>query len=185
MTFIDARGFSLIEAVVAVSLLAVGVSSAAQVVLAAGRVNAASWQAGVVQLAARERLEQLRSLAWTSDAALVPLSDWSSDLTLTPPRATGGIGLGVSPVNALVSNVAGYCDFLNSRGTWIPGGPQTPIGAVWVRRWSIALTDTLPDTLTLQVIVVPVSAGGGSAAASAARRVNGAWLLDVKTRRAP
>ena len=185
MMVIDARGFSLIEAVVGVSLLAVGVSAAAQVVLASGRANAASRQAAVVQLAARERMEQLRSLAWTSDAALVPLSDWSSDLTFTPPRATGGVGLGVAPANALVSNVAGYCDFLDSRGTWMSSGPQAPAGAVWVRRWSVALVNTLPDTLTLQVIVVPVSVGSGPAAVSVARAVNGAWLLDVKTRRAP
>lgn len=171
------------EAVVAVSVLAVGVSAVAQVVLASARANIASQQAALVQQAARERMEQLRSLAWTSDGSLVPVSDWSSDLTTTPPRVSGGVGLGASPVNTLLSNVAGYCDFLDARGLWVAGGALAPIGTAWVRRWSVAPTEALADTLTLQVVVVPVSATTGQAAVSAGRGVNGAWLTDMRTRR--
>ena len=180
----EARGFSLVEAVIAVSVLAVGVSAVAQVVLASARANVASQQAAVVQQAARERMEQLRALAWTSDASLVPVSDWSSDLTITPARASGGVGLGVSPVDTLLSNVAGYCDFLDARGAWVAGGAQAPPGAAWVRRWSVVPTEALADTLTLQVVVVPVSAATGQAAVSAARGVSGAWLTGMRTRRA-
>ena len=179
----DARGFSLVEAVIAVSVLAFGVSAVAQVVLASARANVASQQAAVVQQAARERMEQLRALAWTSDPSLVPVSDWSSDLTTTPARASGGVGLGVSPADTLLSNIAGYCDFLNARGAWVAGGTQAPPGTAFVRRWSVAPTDALADTLTLQVVVVPASAATGQAAVSAARGVNGAWLTDMRTRR--
>lgn len=182
MVISESRGFSLIEAVVAVSILATGVSAVAQVILASARANVASQQAAVAQQAARERMEQLRALAWTSDGALVPLTDWSSDLTVTPPRASGGVGLGVSPVDTLLSNVAGYCDFLDARGAWVAGGAQAPPGTAWVRRWSVAPTEGLTDTLTFQVIVVPVRATA-QAALSAARGVNGAWLTDMRTRR--
>lgn len=179
----DARGFSLIEAVIAVSLLAVGVSAAAQLAIVSARANASAQRAGAAQQAAREKMEELRALAWTSDAALVPISDWSTDLTTTPARSSGGVGLGVSPADTLLSNVAGYCDFLDTNGQWVAGGTRAPVGATLVRRWSVAPADALADTLVFQVVVVPASAGTGAAAVSAARAVNGAWLVGMRTRR--
>lgn len=179
----DARGFSLIEAVVAVSLLAIGVAATAHLAIVSGRANASAQRTGVAQQAARERMEQLRALAWSSDAALVPISDWSTDLSTTPVRSSGGVGLGVSPGYTLLSNTSGYCDFLDSNGQWLAGGTGPPDGAAWVRRWSIATLDTLADTLVLQVIVVPAHVRTGVAAVSAARGVNGAWLMGIRTRR--
>src|SRR3954467_3971670 len=180
----DERGFSLIEAVVAVSLLPTGVSAAAQLALASARANASAQRAGVVQQAAREKLEQLRALAWTSDAGLVPVSDWASELTTTPPQPAGGLGLGISPGDTLSSNVQGYCDFLDANGMWLAGGTRAPAGAAFVRRWSVQTVDSLADTLALNVIVVPVGVRSSAAAVAAARGVNGAWLIGMRTRRA-
>jgi prepilin-type N-terminal cleavage/methylation domain-containing protein len=179
----DARGFSLIEAVVAVSLLAVGVSATAQLAVVSARANVSAHRAGVALQATREKMEQLRALAWTSDAGLVPISDWSSDLSINPMGSSGGVGLGVSPGETLLSNTAGYCDFLDVDGQWLAGGTSAPVGAAWVRRWRIDPLDALPDTLVLQVIVVPAHVDTEAAAVSAARGVNGTWLVGLRTRR--
>jgi prepilin-type N-terminal cleavage/methylation domain-containing protein len=175
-------GFSLIESVIAVALLAVGVSALAQLVIVSARASASVQHADAVQQAARERMEQLRALAWTSDNGGMPITDATSDLTVTPGTATGGLGLALSPGDTLLSNVAGFCDFLDINGQWITGGPRPPVGAAWVRRWSVVPLSLVADTLLLQVVVVPARLSGASAA-MAARGTNGAWLVAVRTRR--
>lgn len=184
MTIDDRRGFSLIEVMIAVSLLAFGVSAVAQLVLASARAQRAATDATLAQVLARARLEQLRGLAWTSDAGVVPISDWATDLSVTPPSAAGGTGLGVSPGSALLTNVNGYCDFLDARGTWLAGGTRAPAGTAWVRRWAIDLPVTLADTVRVQVLVVPVERAAADRVVAAARATNGAWLVALRSRRA-
>ena len=173
------HGFSLIETVIAVSLLALGVSALAQVVLLAVRASAATERLSVAQQAARERLEQLRGLAWTSDAGTIPISDWTTDLTRTPP-ASGGAGLGVSPESALALNTAGYCDFLDGSGRWLSGATRAPAGAAWTRRWSITSLPGEDDVLVMQVVVVPAHPTGVIASTAAAS--SGAWLETMRHR---
>ncbi|MEQ1728208.1 MAG: prepilin-type N-terminal cleavage/methylation domain-containing protein [Vicinamibacterales bacterium] len=183
MTIEDRRGFSLIEVMVAVSLLALGVSAVAQLALASARAQRAASDATLVQVLAGARLEQLRGLAWTSDAGIVPISDWSTDLSLTPASPAGGPGLGVSPAGALLSNIDGYCDFLDARGTWLAGGTRPPVGTAWIRRWSIDLPGSLSDTLRLQVLVVPLERAAADRVVAAASTMNGAWLVALRSRR--
>jgi type II secretory pathway pseudopilin PulG len=178
------RGFSLIEAVIAMSVLAAGTLSVAQLSIASARANAVAQESGVAQRAAREKLEQLQALAWTSDAAVLPVTDRSSDVSWTPPRASGGSGLGASPSDTLLSNVSGYCDFLDANGQWMAAGVRAPSGAAWVRRWSIQPFDSLADTLILQVLVVSARASDARQAVAAAAAINGAWLVDLRTRTA-
>jgi len=180
----DARGFTLLEVLIAVSLLATGASAVAYLTIAAGRTVRVAQQADVVQSLAREKLEQLRMLAWTSDGAL-PVSDWSSDVSATPIRPTAGKGLGASPGDTLVTNVDGYADFADAGGRSLGGGADVPPAAAWIRRWSVQPMPSPPDTLFLQVIVIPSStAAGPVAAAAAARAITGAWLVDIRTRKA-
>ena len=174
------HGFSLIETVIAVSLLALGVSALAQVVLVAVRASAATERLSVAQQAARERLEQLRGLAWTSDAGTIPVSDWATDLTRTPPAASGGAGLGVSPESSLASNTAGYCDFLDASGRWLSGATRAPAGAAWTRRWSITYLPGEDDVLVMQVVVVPAHPTGVIGSTPAAP--GGAWLATMRHR---
>ena len=180
----DARGFTLIEVTIAVALLAVGGAGLASLVLASGRANQFARQADVAQRAAVERLEQLRALAWTSDGAVVPVSDWSSNLALSVPAGTGGPGLGTSPGDTLAESVAGYADFIDADGRWVGSGTTPPVGAAWVRRWSVQALNAPPETLLLQVAVVPAAATDAVTTVASARAVNGAWLMDVRARRA-
>ena len=180
----DGRGFTLIEVTIAVALLAVGGAGLAGLMLASGRANQFARHADVAQRAAVERLEQLRALAWTSDGAIVPVSDWSSNLTLSIPAGTGGPGLGVSPGDTLAANVAGFADFMDADGRWLGGGTTPPADAAWVRRWAVQALTVPQDTLLLQVAVVPARTAGAVATVASARAVNGAWLMDMRTRRA-
>jgi hypothetical protein len=175
----------LIEAVVAVSLLAAGVSAVAQVCLFASSAVRSAQSAGIAQQAARDKLEQLRALTWSTDAAGLNVQDVTTDLTRDPPGPSGGPGLSTSPGDTLASNVAGYCDFLDENGLWVSGGTSAPQTAAWVRRWSIEPVDALVDTVMLQVVVVPVRVLSSQAALAAARATNGAWLVAIRTRSTP
>jgi Tfp pilus assembly protein PilV len=180
MTQAGERGFSIIEATIAVSLLAIGVAALAQLTIASAQANMAARRATIAQQAAIERMEQLRALAWTSDGGVVPVTDWSSDLTTTPASG-GGSGLATAPAT-LATNASGYCDFLDADGRWLAGGTRAPAGAAWVRRWSVTAVDSLADTLVLRVVVIPASAS--RAGLAAASTTNGAWLVAMRTRRA-
>jgi type II secretory pathway pseudopilin PulG len=175
------RGFSLLEAVIAVSVLAVGVAGLAQIVVLSARTNRAAGRAAVAQQAARERLEQLRSLAWTSDGN-VPVTDWNSNLTTTPPTG-GGPGLATASDATLATNTAGFYDFIDASGRWMTGGPSAPRGAAWLRRWSVSTLDELPDVLVLQVVVMPATESAIDGELAAARSGNGAWLVSIHARR--
>jgi hypothetical protein len=128
---------------------------------------------------ALQKVEQLRALSWTFDAAGTPISDTTTDTTTTPERPTGGTGLMASPPGALDDNVSGYCDFLDAAGASLGSGSSLPSGAVFVRRWSI---DRLPtgDALVIQVSVTPVV---GSRHHVPGRATEEARLVDIKTRK--
>lgn len=177
----DQRGFSLIETVIAVSLLAVGVSALAQVAAAAAKASITAHRADAAHLAAREKLEHLRALTFAIDADGTPRTDTSTDLAVTPQAPSGGPGLSDSG-ETLLSNVTGYCDFLDADGQWLAGGVTPPSGALWVRRWSIQPVPGLPDTRLLQVVVLPAHVVSASSAVALARANHAAWLVDIRTR---
>jgi len=158
----DAAGVALIEALVAIALLA-----SAFVALAGLLATAASstYRAHIVSSAAilaSRKTEQLRSLAWSMDAAGRPISDVSTD-TAAEEDDKGecptvgqsvGTGLSASPPGTLDADVAGYVDYVNGSGCGLGGGDRPPPGTVYVRRWSVTLHPTLPDfALVLQVVV--------------------------------
>ena len=177
----NARGFTLIEVLVAAGVLAVALAGIAPLVVMAQRAEDVARTATVAQQAARAKLEQLRALAWTSDAGAVPITDWTADLSTTP-QGNGGAGLADSGVGTLTSNRAGYCDFLDAGGAWLAGGVRPPGGTAWIRRWSVVPLAEVPDTLVLQVVVIPLATSGPEASLRSARALNGAWLVDMRTR---
>lgn len=178
-----ANGFALIEALIATAVLACGVMTTAYLAAASAKVVAASRQNGLATQLARNKMEQLRALAWTSDAAVVPVTDWSSDVTAAEPAPSGGAGLGLSPADSLSTNVAGFCDFLDVQGRWLGTGTTAPRGAAWVRRWSVTALPGVADTLAVAVVVAP-AVPSDAAGVRRARTMAGARLLSVRTRRA-
>jgi prepilin-type N-terminal cleavage/methylation domain-containing protein len=186
-------GFSLIEAMVATTILAVALVSLADLLAYATRATMASREATRAVILAEQKMEQLKSLAWTTNDAGERVSDGGSNVAAVTVSgdcaavATGAaVGLTPSPAGALASNTDGYVDYVDGHGCGLGGGPVPPAGSTLIRRWSIASSDADPDTLVLQVLVtrraIRMSAPGGGASG---RMPDEARVVSVKTRRVP
>ena len=185
-----ARGFSLIEVLVSMGLLTVVSLSVAQLFALSTQSNRTARGLTSTTALAEQKMEQLRSLMWgfATDGTGLPLSDTSTNLSVTPAAATGS-GLNPSPSGSLDRNTPGFVDFLDEAGTWLGTGTTPPAGAVYIRRWSITPLPTNPNnTLILQVLVTPIAIEmlRGDNPGDGRRRLPGeAWLISVKTRKAP
>jgi prepilin-type N-terminal cleavage/methylation domain-containing protein len=135
-----ARGFTLVEVLVALSLLVVvsiGVVWLFVVSIEGGRV---ARDRTIAVVAAAGKMEQLRSLEWRFelDAAGLPSprTDLATDVSLDPIGA-GGPGLSDSPPGTLDRDTPPYVDYLDRGGRWVGNGAAAPGGAVYVRRWGV------------------------------------------------
>ncbi len=181
----NARGFSLLEVLVAMAILTSGVTALAQLATISTRANVSARTTTSAALLAQAKMEQLRSLAWGLDADGIPVSDLTSDIAAAPNTPTGGVGLSASPPDALVRNDSGYYDFVDSRGRSLGGGATPPAAAAYVRRWSIEPMPGFLDSLILQVRVTRVPASGAAdGAVSRPRLPDEARLVGIKTRKA-
>jgi len=167
------RGFSLIEVTVAAAVLAGAVLSAAQLFAVATAATVDARTAGEGTVLAWQKLEQLRSLAFTIDGAGQPITDTTTDIAAVPERTFGGTGLSPSPVWALTRDTPGYVDYLDARGVSLGGGVRPPDGARYRRRWAIEALGG-PNLLVLRVRAVPV---GGE--------VEAARVVSLRARRLP
>src|SRR5438477_928790 len=174
------RGFSLVEVLIAITILTASVVSLAQLFAIATRANSGARATTYASVLAQQKMEQLRGLAWGFDPQGLPFSDISTDITVIPERSNGGVGLSLSPGNALSISTAGYCDYVDAFGNSLGGGSVPPAGTVYIRRWSIEPLPADPaDSLVLQVLVT--TARNRSAAAT--RLPNEARIVSVKTRK--
>ncbi len=177
-------GFSLIEVMVAILVLAGAAAGAAALFAVAGASTKVARVQTSATLFARDKLDRLRGLQWTFDASGAAVSDTTTDVSREPPTG-GGPGLRASPPDTLERNISGYADYLDESGRWMGGGAQPPPGAVFLRRWNIQpLPGDAQDTLILQVLVAPVAAPRASVAPPGQHvRVPGDVLLvSAKTR---
>ena len=110
------RGFSLLEVLIGLSILATAALASVHLLSAAAAMVRDSRVQSVAGSLAAQRMEQLLALDW-DDVALAP----------------GG---------ALDANVDGYFDYLDGEGRALAGAPFPALNAVYVRRWTI---DPLPD----------------------------------------
>lgn len=178
-------GFSVIEVLVATTIITVAVASLAQLSAIAARANAGAKATTFASLVAAQKMEQLRGLAWGFDAAGQPVSDTTTDVAAMPEKP-GGRGLQASPPGTLGANVSGYCDFLDATGASLGGGTAPPAGTAYIRRWSIEPLPTNPNnTLVMQVLVARSrNRGAADTTAGTARLPDEARLVSVKTRKA-
>lgn len=181
-------GFTLVEVLVAIILLAIMALGVAQMFVLAVRTNQAARHQTSTTILAAQKMEQLRGLTWgyDEDGLGLPASDTSTDLSANPPTA-GGPGLDPSPTDSLAWNAPGYVDYLDARGNWVGNGGTPPPAAVYIRRWSIEPLPTNPNnTLILQVLVTTVlrEQQVGNAYAARKRHADDALIATVKTRKA-
>jgi type II secretory pathway pseudopilin PulG len=154
-------GFSLVEVLVAAVVLMVGLIAVAQMFVASTHQNMEARRVTTTAVLAQQKIEQLRALAWGFDEFGLPVSDFSSNIAVTPPTSSGGVGLQASPDYSLFTSVSGYVDYLDAYGSWVGTGATPPANAIYVRRWSIDPLPTNPNnTLVFQVLVGRISPSG-------------------------
>jgi type II secretory pathway pseudopilin PulG len=176
------RGFSLVEALFATTILTIGIGAVSQLALVAVRANHDAASTTRTTVLASQKMEQLRALAWTFDASGATLSDTSTDTAVTPERPAGGTGLRPSGPDVLAQNTTGYCDFLDATGRIVGGGTRAPASATFVRRWSIEQVSAATDVLVIQVLAMPTATSG--ATSSGPRRPGEVRLVQIKGRKA-
>ena len=131
----QARGFTLVEVLVALALLLLAALATAQtLILSAAAVRDTRVQT-LTAAAAAQRAEQLLALEWTAPE-LVP-----------------------SPAGALDQNTDGYVDFLDGDGRVLAAGTVPPAEAAFVRRWAIDPPATgVADALVIRVVARSLAA---------------------------
>jgi len=184
----SSAGFTLIEVIISMGLLAAVSLGIAQLFAASTRANLAARTRTSTTTMAEQKIEQIRSLTWGFDTAGqgLPVSDTTTNLTVYPLTA-GGSGLNPSPTDALEQNTPGFFDFVDAAGTWVGTGGNIPGNAAYVRRWSITPLPTNPNnTLVIQVLVTPLANEHARVASpfTRTRMLGDSLLVSVKTRKA-
>jgi type II secretory pathway pseudopilin PulG len=111
-------GFTLVETLIATGLVVTAIAGLAQLFALSVRFTRDAGQFGLALVAAQDKLETLRSMSYTYDAAGAAITDGR----LLP-----------SPSTSLAENISGYVDWLDQAG-----GVVAARGAVHVRRWRIS-----------------------------------------------
>lgn len=181
-------GFSLVETMVAVTLMAGAIATLAQLFALSTRTNVASHYTTFAAVLAEQKLEELRALSWGFDTQGLPVSDTSSDTTVSPETGIGGTGLKPSPTTALGEDTPGYVDFVDGYGVKVQqdaGGNNATATAVYTRRWSITPLPTNPNnTLVIQVLVTRSKDRGEANEGAVGRLAEEARMIAVRTRKA-
>jgi len=169
-------GFSLLEVVVALGLLAGAVIGLSHLLLASASSCRDTRRSDLASALALERMEGLRALSWGYEADGTPRED-----TTTNVAGTGdpGPGVGLSPAGALDHDVPGFVDYLDADGRPVSGDRSAV--ASFVRRWAIESSpDGAGEALVLQVLVIRADARLHPAPA---RSRGAAAIATLKTRR--
>jgi type II secretory pathway pseudopilin PulG len=141
-------GFSLLEALVATSIMTVGVAALAQLAGWSLYANVQARRMSIAPVLAQQKVEELVAEA-----------------------AAGG--LAPSPAGTLASDITGYCDFVDRTGRPLGAGPAPPESA-YARRWSIEPLPASPaHTSILQVLVIDLRHHAASNAVPAGVRLPG------------
>lgn len=150
----QARGFTLVEVLVAMAVLLTATAGSVHLLAFATRAMHIARMQGVSVLSASARLDELRGLRFEFAEDGERLTDLSTYLAASPPH-DGGSGLAPGGAASLDVNVSGFVDYLDDSGAWIGEGAAPPPGAAFVRRWAIEAPAD-PDLLLLHVLVRPI-----------------------------
>jgi prepilin-type N-terminal cleavage/methylation domain-containing protein len=177
-------GFSLLEVLVASTIMAVALTTLAQLFVMSTNANTGAKTTTYAAVLAQQKMEQLRGLAWGFDTLGLPVTDITTDISVVPEQPIGGFGL--APGGSLGLNVRGYCDFLDKNGVSLGTGTQVIPGAVYIRRWTVEPLPTNPNnTIVLQVLVTRWrNRGIADIQAGTGRQPDEARIISVKTRKA-
>jgi prepilin-type N-terminal cleavage/methylation domain-containing protein len=178
-------GFSLVEVLVALTLLVLALTALADMSAAAVRTAIAARNTTRAAVLAQQKIEVLRALAWDMDPRGAAVSDTTTDTSVDIENPDSGTGLSASPSTSLQENTPGYVDYVDRFGVPLGTGRVPPAGAVHLRRWSIEPLAFDADTLVIRVWVAAAGEEAESASRTAARVRDGALVATVRTRRWP
>lgn len=168
VTAASRRGFTLLEVMAALGLLAGSVLAVAQLLVVASRVSHLSRVKTMATSLAARQLEHLQSLAWgcAADGSAV------GDLAMSPP-------------GALDVDTAGFVDYLDDGGVAVGSGLSPPAAATFTRRWSLEPDDgrVPPRTIVLRVVVLRRETSRARSSSGTTSRVETIRLVGVRTRR--
>jgi prepilin-type N-terminal cleavage/methylation domain-containing protein len=162
-------GFTLVEVLIASSILAILAGGASLLAAIPARSLMRTRAEAVAMQSASARLEQLRGLTWGFGSVndMQPGFDTTSALAASV-RASGGRGLDlVWP--SLDADVPGQVDYLNASGAWVGTSPGSP--ARFVRRWGVVPLPAPSQALVLAVRVIDLR-----------RMVSDVHLVTIKAR---
>jgi type II secretory pathway pseudopilin PulG len=179
-------GFTLIEVCVATGILITAVVALAEMFVIATRTNVSARQTSYAALLADQKIEELRALTWGFDMQGLPISDTTSNTSVSPEQPNGGVGLTPSPADALREDTPGYVDFIDQFGAKLSSvDGEPPDGTVYIRRWSIEPLPTNPNnTVIIQVLATRHRNRGAAEEGRGRRLPEEARVITVKTRKA-
>jgi type II secretory pathway pseudopilin PulG len=174
----DPRGFALLEVLITAGIVVAVAAGASQIVAIAIRAGHAARVRTMATMLAAQKMEQLRSLAWTHITAGSPpasvfslsSSDATTDLS-SDPATDAGPGLLPSPGGTLGANVPYYVDYLDGDGRWLGRGASPPGSAAYVRRWAVQPLAADPDNILVFHVLVTTRGAPGAVSSDAARLV--------------
>jgi type II secretory pathway pseudopilin PulG len=153
----EEEAFSLVEVMVAASLLVVALTALAALFGIAMKNIAVAKDGTFTAVLAAQKMEQL------SGAALAP-----------------------SPANTLQATTDGYVDYLDPGGNELGGGTIIPDNTAYIRRWYVEALPADPNNaVVVQVLVTRRREPGPADEGSLASAPEEARLVTVRTRKAP
>ena len=154
----SARGFTLFETLIATGILVTALAGIAQLFVLGTHLTRQATASGVALVAAQDKLESLRGLAFTYDAS---------------GAAATAAALQLSAPASLDEDVQPNVDFLDAGG----GAAASAEVASFVRRWKISSVATSdPEAIAIEVCVFNAPAHGVD------HRAADACLAAVRTR---
>jgi type II secretory pathway pseudopilin PulG len=141
----DHDGFTLLETVVATGVLVTALAGIAQLFVLSVRSARDAGSQGAALVAAQDKVERLRSLAFSYGPAAEPVTD---------------PGLASTAAQSLNQDTAGAVDFVNAGGA-VVDATDPAHGAVFTRRWRVTPVDPfVPEALAIEVCVFRWPADG-------------------------
>jgi type II secretory pathway pseudopilin PulG len=134
-TLASARGFTLLETVVATGILVTALAGLAQLFILGTHLTRKASDSGIALLAAQDKLERLRGLTFAYGES----GELITDPALVPSSST-----------SLAEDTPPFVDWLDAAGE----PHDDPDEAALVRRWRIvSLGATSPDAIAVEVCV--------------------------------